>query len=286
MGPFYADRSSGSERNKRVRLEARGMIGKPLKDQSFDENYNAYSFGNVKTNIEALLEDAGYKTEEYRVETSSDNIGMEFDRKKKIFDGLQEILDAQEWLIRERAEGYLVIGSSTYSEFETASDYEFEYGEDLYGMSFASDDNESYTRVCVHTEDYSVAYYTDVTIYTSWKIGEQKTYYLQVPDGTTLASATIIGDDLATKFSNSGTIESFKGPFRPYIIPGDGAKITKDGIERTVGVITNIRHILGQGGFRTEFDVDTGGVVGVGRMKDYIKGLQKKQTKDSTRSYS
>jgi hypothetical protein len=284
---MYVDRSQGGDTKKMVRLEARGLIGKPLQDQTFDENYNSYTYGNAKTNIEALLADAGYNVDQYRVETTTDNIGLEFDRKKSIYDGLMEILEALDWQIREHPDGYLVIGSSTYSEFIAPSDYEFEYGADCYSRGFVIDDREAYTRVCVHTSDYSVAIYDDVEIYSSWQIGDQKTLYIEVPDGTSSGSATTMAADIAARLNNSGTIETFRGPFRPYLIPEDTAKITKDLEERTVGVITNIRHKMGKAqGFYTEFEVDSGGVQGIGRMKDYIQKLQKKNTGTSTRSYS
>lgn len=285
MGYYYADRSSGQELNKIVSIEARGLIGKPLMDQSFDENYS-YSLDAVTDVIEALLANAGYTADQYRVESTTAQISMSFDRKKTMYDGLIEILDAQGWQLREHPSGYLIIGSSTYSEFETPGDYEFTYDTDIYSLGFVIDDGEAFTRVCVHTDDYSICVYDDVGIYTSWRIGEQKTYYLQVADGTSSGDATAIAADLADKLSNSGTIESFTGPFRPYLLEGDTAKITKAGEQRTVGLITNIKHVMGKNGFRTEFDVDSGGVVGTGRLKDYIKRLQKKNISSSNRSYT
>lgn len=287
LGTYYVDRSQGGDLKKIVRLEGRGLIGKPLQDQTFDENYNAYAYGNAKTTIEAILADAGYTAEQYRVETTAENIGFTFDRKKKIYDGLVEILEALDWQIREHPDGYLVIGASTYSEFIAPSDYEFDYGPDCYSRGFVIDDREAYTRVCVHTNDWTVAVYEDVEIYTSWQIGDQKTLYIEVPDGTSSGSATSMAADIASKMANTGTIETFRGPFRPYLIPGDTAKITKDLEERTVGIITNITHGLGKrGGFYTEFQVDSGGVQGIGRMKDYIQKLQKKPTGRSTRAYT
>ena len=285
MGEFYVDRSSTSDLKKTARLEARGLMGKPLQDQSFDESYD-YPYDAVSDTLEAIMILAGYTTDQYRIETTTDNIGISFDRKKKIYDGIEEILEAQGWQIRERAEGYIVIGASDYSEFATVGDYEFEYGVDCYSRSTTDDDDDAYTRVCVHTSDFSVAVYDDVEIYQSWRIGAQKTKYVEVADGTSSGSATAIAADLATKLSNSGTLESYTGPFRPYLIDGDTAKITKDAIETTIGVITNIRLVLGRNGFSTEFDVDSGGVVGTGRMSDYIKKLAPKTSTASSRSYS
>ena len=284
MGIYYSDRSTVTDQSKSAQIEARGKIGKVLADQSFDELHD-YTLAAINLVLADILNNAQLETTEYSIETTAEEIAIDFDRAQRMYKGINEILETQNWKIAELTDGKIILGSSTFADFETASDYEFEYGADIYTRQVIEDDRETYTRVCVHNPNYSVIKYEDVEIYTAWNLKTQKTYYLKVATGTLQADAEAIATDLAAKLSNVGTIESFEGPFRPYLIPGDTAKITESGTERTIGIITNIRHTMGSKGFITYFDVDTGGVEGYGKLSTYIQQLQKK-TYDSERTYS
>ena len=78
--------------------------------------------------------------------------------------------------------------------------------------------------------------------------------------------------DIAERIASSGTVESFSGPFRPQLLPGDEAEIIGSST-RLLGLITSVRHSFGINGYQTIFEVDSGGRKGQPRMRDYIQKL-------------
>ena len=95
----------------------------------------------------------------------------------------------------------------------------------------------------------------------------KKTLYIEVPEGTTSSDANSYANELALRLANTGKIEIFTGPFKPYLLIGDEAIIiSKNGIEE-LGPITGITHSFGSGGFYTSFTVDSGGNIGQGRLE-------------------
>ena len=57
-----------------------------------------------------------------------------------------------------------------------------------------------------------------------------------------------------------GVGEDFTGPLRPQLLVGDVAEITEDGTTATtLGIITEVKHTLGEKELSTSFSVDSGG---------------------------
>ena len=105
--------------------------------------------------------------------------------------------------------------------------------------------------------------------------------FVEVPEGTTLANATSIAESIAARLESVGKVESFNGPFRPFLLIGDGASIVDQDGTTELGLITEISHNFGKSGYTTTFSVDSGGKVGRGRLVDYIAMVRGERTPGS-----
>lgn len=274
LGSYYIDRSNFSLLKKDVSVDGRNLIGKALKDQTLDEQ-NTFAKEFIHTIFETMLTDANLSPDQFMIETSTQENSFEFKSKSTYLKAMEEVFKSTiNWKMEELMEGTIIIGSPSYSMFNEASTYTFERDKDIFSRKIVRDDNSSYSRVCVHDKDMTVAVYKDVEAYSGWNINAKKTLYAEVPLGTTLASATLYADELASQVSLSGKIESFTGPFKPWIMPGDGAEIIDSDGSYMLGLITDVEHKFGKGGYFTNFTVDSGGQVGKGRISDYINQLK------------
>lgn len=274
MGTFYTDSSRFNMLSETVSAEARNTIGKYLKDQSFDEN-NYYAVQNLKALIDAICNVSGLKSDQYDIADTAITRGMSFAGEMDYKTGLEELLNTvTDWIISEGPDGKIIIGPKTYSSHIQAGTYTFYRDSDIWSREVSRDDASAYSRVCVHDSSNMVKVYAAVRQLEKWGIGTHKTKYVTVPDGTTSADASAYADELAGRMATVGIIETFAGPFRPHLMPGDGAVIINSkGRSKTLGLITEVTHSFGEGGYYTEFTVDSGGSVGKGRLSDYIEKI-------------
>lgn len=272
MGKFYVDRMQYSVNTESMRIDARNSIGKHLKDQTFDER-NSYEVTKVSDMLEAILSGAGLS--DYYVQPNNTLLGMEFAPNKDMLEGIEEVVQyIENWQIREEVSGRVVIADKTSSEFTQPSRYTFRRDRDIFSRDVSADDRSVYARVCVHTSDFSVKVYRPVNTNLGWNAPANKTLYQTVPDGTTSYEAAGIAVKLAESMANSGAIETFVCAFRPQIIPGDEAEILEEDESATMlGIITQVKHSFGTGGFFTEIVVDSGGRIGKPRLKEIIGTL-------------
>jgi hypothetical protein len=281
MGAFYVDRSNFTLLNETVTVDGRNLIGKALNDQTFDEG-NEYPFGALHLILKDILLRANISPYNLLVETTSVQAGYRFDPKMTYLNGILEVFKALDnWKIDELVDGTVVIGSNSYAGFVQNSTYVFKRDKDIFSRSIVRDDQEAYRRVCVHTSDYSVKVYRDVETYTGWNLQGNKTLYVNVPEGTSITDAEVYADQIANNLENVGKVESFTGPFRPQILIGDEAVIVSSGGAVSLGLITEITHKFGKEGFYTDFTVDSGGILGKGRLGDYISRITKDKTSSS-----
>lgn len=271
MGIFYADKTRFRVGDPGAKVNARNSVGKYLRDQTYDERNN-YSPMRLDDLLKKILTGAGIT--DFYVAPNSTQIGMQFAPNKSILDGIEEILAyAPGWVIREEVTGRVVIGPKDDAEFTQPSRYTFQRDRDIFSREQIKDDQLIYGRVCVHTTDFVVKVYRAVASSLGWLPPAQKTYYQSVPDGTTSQEAAALATELADSMANSGEIETFVCPFRPHLIPGDEAEILDSAGSTFLGVITQVQHDFGAGGFYTTITVDSGGRIGRPRFKDLVNAI-------------
>lgn len=284
MGTFYVDRVDVKIGAETIKVEGRNISGKLLKDQSFGSS-NTFGKNAFAYTLEEVLQSAGI--ENYDVQQPDNpetawQVGIEYPKEMAIIDGLHElIMMSRNWIICETLDGQIVAGSTvTYPAVQINSKYTFNRGTDLFSRGLVRDDSEVYGEVCVHTEDFSVEEYVEVEPNSDWVVASKKTLFVTVADNTPQQEAIEMAEDIAERIASSGTVESFSGPFRPQLLPGDEAEII-GASTRLLGLITSVRHSFGINGYQTIFEVDSGGRKGQPRMRDYIQKLTG-QTKSGT----
>jgi hypothetical protein len=280
MGTYYVDRSDFSPLRPDVGIDGRNLIGKALNDQTLDEN-NQFSYNSIHLTIKTLLENANLNTDQFLIEETEKMNSFTFEPNTTVLDAAKEIFKAMiNWKAEELNDGTVVIGSPTYNQFTQPGTYTFNRGTDIFSRDVTRDDMDAYRRVCVHTSDFSVKVYRDVASYTGWNLQANKTLYVNIQDGTIESQAILYAEELALRLENVGKIESFTGPFRPYIMPGDYAHIVDTSTE-DLGIITEVTHNFGKQGYGTNFTVDSGGRLGKGRISDYISKLTNQRSSGS-----
>jgi hypothetical protein len=281
MGVFYVDRSNFSLLSEAVSVDGRNIVGKALNDQSFDED-NVYPYKVIHEILKEILYKANVSSDEILVENTGISAGYQFDVSMSYLEGIMEILKALDgWQIKELVDGTVVIGSPNYAGFIRNSRYTFYKDKDIFTRSIVRDDQGAYRRVCVHNQDFSIKIYRDVATYSGWNLQANKTLYVNIPEGTSLADAENYANQIANSLQYVGKIESFTGPFRPQLILGDEAVIVSDKGTSNLGLITEITHRFGKDGFYTDFTVDSGGRLGKGRLSDYIGRITKDKSSSS-----
>ena len=281
MGTFYVDRSNFKLLGQTISVDGRNIIGKALGDQSFDEE-NSFSYQLLHQTLKDILSRANISMDEMLVQNTTVSAGYQFESSMSYIDGITEILKALDnWQIKELVEGTIVIGSSTFAGFTSNTSYVFKRDKDIFSRSIVRDDQEAYRRVCVHNQDFSIRVYQNVETYSGWNLQANKTLYINVPEGTTLADVQSYASQIANSLQYVGKIESFTGPFRPQLILGDEAVIVSSKGSISLGLITEITHRFGKDGFYTDFTVDSGGRLGKGRLSDYIGKITKDKTSSS-----
>ena len=286
LGRYYVDRNQMGVTNGTTTVEGRNTIGKLLKDQTFDES-NSYPYNDFETVLADIMDTAGvYQREIY---DSANLIGMEFPPDMTILDGVQNLMTAVSdgtlggWAIKEQMDGTVVLGPLEWTGHDQPGSYTFTRGTDVFSREVTRDDADAYSRVRVYNATTSVYR----TVEGRFPLPMQKTLHVELPEGTLLADMEDQADALADRLSQVGVVETFTGPIRPHIQPGDEARIT-DGGTQLLGLITTVRHTFGERGFSTEFTVDSGGVIGRSQIQDFISKIAGKQPTASgvTRLYA
>lgn len=278
MGKYYIDKNTMDVGETSTDVEGRNAIGKFLRDQTFDEN-NSYPSKNLQQTFQAILDN--FEVQSYWVGGASFNVGMEFPQDMNGYDGILETLKTvRNWKIEESMDGTIGIGFITDSRFPQANTYEFERDTDIFSRNVSRDDQDAYSRVCVHNNDYSIAVYRDVNF--RFVMGKKKTLHVSLAEGTILSDAEEYADELANLLGSVGIIESFVGPFRPHLQVGDNAQIIGPNT-KLLGIITTVNHKFGKNGYYTEFVVDSGSTANKTRVSDYINKIAGKSTTGQTK---
>lgn len=275
LGSYYIDKSSYDILSETAKVDGRNLIGKALKDQTLNENCNI-DYDTIYNIINTMLEGANLQIDDFEIEPNSEQRRYEFTPNKEVLSALEEILSSLvNWKIEETTAGEIIVGSPTYGLFPTRGVYSFYRNKDIFSRQINRDDQGSYKKVCVHTNDWTVKVYEDVSVFSGWNLQSNKTLFVQVADGTSFLDAQAIATELANRLENVGKIESFNSPFRPQLLVGDEARIIADDGTTNLGLITEITHSFGKNGFYTNFTVDSGGRLGRGRLSDFISLISK-----------
>lgn len=278
MGEYYVDRSNFTLLQPTIQVDGRNLIGKALSEQTLDENTD-FPLDTLSNHFKALLTHANISSDQYLVEDTQIVNSFVFDPTKKIIDAINEMLKATiNWKIEERQDGTIIIGSPTYSAFIQSGVYTFKRDTDIFSRSISRDDMQSYRRVCVHTGDFTVKIFKEIQSYTGWNLQANKTLYIKVPDGTREAEAFLYASEVAVRLEKVGKVETFNGPFRPYLNVGDRAIIQDIKGNDDLGTITELSHTFGRNGYSTQFVVDSGGRIGKGQLSEYINVITRENT--------
>ena len=276
MGRYFTDKNEMQVSDPTTSINARNAIGKMLKDQTFDED-TTYALQNVQAFFVALLD--AFAVDNYWVGTSAATLGMQFPPDMDGLTGVEEALKAvRDWQIKEDLTGQIGIGNKTDSRFTQPATYTFSRDTDVFSRGISRDDSNAYSRVCVHTDSFAIKVYRDVNF--KFTMARKKTLYVKVPDGTLLADVGDYADELASLVGEVGIIETFVGPFRPQLMPGDNAQIVATG-SKLLGGITTIRHMFGKQGFSTEITVDSGSRLQRTQISRFIEKIAGRQQPSS-----
>lgn len=274
LGTFYVDRGNFTLLSETANINGRNLIGKVLKDQTLNEN-NSFSYQLITNILVNILKYANLKERQFLIETTMEERMFEFEPPTEVLGAINEILKTLvNWKIEE-VDNRVVIGTPNYAGFENRGIYTFYRNKDVFSRQITRDDQQSYRKVCVHDREYNIAVYKDVEAYTGWNLQNNKTLFVEVVEGTSIDNATAIANEIANRLQNVGKVETFTGPFRPHLLCGDEALIMDNTDTDSLGLITEITHNFGKSGFYTSFTVDSGGMLGRGRLSDFILQIAK-----------
>ncbi len=269
MGRFYIDRTSVGYPEQSISVTARNAIGKLLKEQTFDDN-TAFTASTLKDNLTAVLTLAG--VENFFVADQQKPWKLTFEPQVAILDGIQNVIQLLPgWQISENTDGTVGIGPVTDGRFEQPSTYIFERDKSCWSYDIEYDDEQTVSKLCITCKEPANTVFRQLPPHKWWVSPPNKTMYITVPDGTSLADMNAYADELTESVAVSGRIESFVGIFTPHMLIGDVVELVEpDGKRSMIGTVTSVKHNLGRSGFYTEFSVDSGGRKGKPFLKDLM----------------
>ena len=210
-----------------------------------------------------MLQDAGVPDELIVVKDDATAAAFTFEDDQTYFDGMVEATEIIDWYFDDLPDGRIVIGDEAYIKTIVAVTgiYFFDRGADVISRNVSRDTSRVYSRVCVRRGgDTPLSLYADIPYFDGWFIAAHRTHYQDVPDTTSQTEMERIRDQLVEGMQYSGVTETFVGLFRPWLQTGDVGVITGDD-GRLVGIISDIIHQFGRGGYITQFTVTSGGTI-------------------------
>lgn len=279
LGRFYIDRVSIGYPEQSISVSARNAIGKLLKEQTFDEN-TSFTAATLQENLTAILTLA--EVESFFVADPQKAWKLTFEPQGAILDGIQNVIQLlPQWQISENTDGTIGIGQITDGRFELPSTYIFERDKTCWSYDVEYDDEQTASKICLVCKEPANTIYRQLPPHKWWVSPSNKTLYINVPDGTSLADMNAYADELTQAVAISGRIESFAGIFTPHMLIGDAVELVEsDGKRAVIGTVTSVKHTIGRSGFYTEFSVDSGGRKGKPFLKDFVGQISGNQKID------
>ena len=273
VGVAFMDELDFDAQSPTFSLSGRNTIGYRLNQQTFDDETTFT--GNGHDVVEWIFQRAGITN--YAIGPSTASNDWVFAPSDTFTKGLQTVFEVfVGWAMVETPAGKVVVGYPAWiQQYLTNSVYQFHAGTDVIKRKTRKQADAAYTHVYVTGKDANgdelTPAYLAVETWDHWALGANKTKHVKAADGMTQEELDAYAAQLAADLAKIGVGETFTGPPRPWLLVGDIASITADGVESTdLGLITSITHRFGESGFFTDFAVDSGGSVQQTRAADAV----------------
>lgn len=272
IGIAWMDETNYDQTAETVKLTGRNTIGYFLKDQTFDDQ-TKFS-GTTTAVLTAILEYAGLSN--FIVQELTTEKAFEFKPTDTLLGGIEEVLEYYTTLnekmeIVELPDGTIVIGFEDWiAEYHPRGYYSFDEGREVFKRNTTRAADGTYTALRVTGRDSDNNDLAPVTVsianFPHWSLGRHRTKHLTAPDGLTQSGLQEWAEAQARILQYVGIGEDFSAPFRPHLLVGDVAEVVRDNTGTSLGIVTEVKQAFDrQNGFRTDFSVDSGGVVSKGR---------------------
>lgn len=171
-----------------------------------------------------------------------------------------------DWSIEELYDGKIVVGDEKFiATYKPIGHYTFTRELDVKTRSIDRSMDDIYSRIGVKYQVDKADAYVFVTVKTwpAWVVPSHRTNFIDAPEGATQQQAQALAESTALDMQFVGIGEELDGPIRPELLVGDIAQISEDGgsTSTITGIITEVRHNMGEDGFFTSFYTDSGGTV-------------------------
>ena len=268
IGVARLDECSYEIDSELVSLSGRNSVGYLLKDQTFDNNYTFT--GTSSEVVKAIFDYAGIQ--KYSIQPGVGSLVFEFKPEDTLLDGLQQMISyftgsSLVWTMAELADGTVCVGYEAWLNLvQPNSYYSFDEGRDVFKRKTSKMSDSCYTAIRAtgkfDTDTVLTPVMAPITNFPYWALGAHRTKHIIAPDGLTQAELQTWAEMQAAAYQYVGIGEDLTGPFRPQLLVGDVAEVVDGDIGTSLGIITEVQQIFSRKeGYKTEFSVDSGGVV-------------------------
>ncbi|MEG1492569.1 MAG: hypothetical protein RR394_09995, partial [Oscillospiraceae bacterium] len=175
---------------------------------------------------------------------------------------------ANPFRLAERPDGVVISGDKAFCDaFLPNSYYSFGVGRDIFKRKTKKSADAVYSSILATGETLAGVALTPVSVaitnYKYWHVPQHKILHLHAPKGWVATQTDLQwwAENEARKLKLTGIGEDFTGPLRPQLLVGDVAEAVEDGVGTVLGVVTEVKHVMGEKGFETQFSIDSGGEI-------------------------
>ena len=266
IGVAYLDEFSFDPKSGTVPVSGRNAIGYFLKESKFGAHTHFEGLSHEVS--KALADFAGVP--KFIAQVGSGNIPFDFEPQQTVMEGFEKFnifynsLEAS-MRLAELPDGTVISGYDSFVEnYQRNSYYTFVLGKEVFSRKTSKTADGAYSGVYVTGKDANGEELAPVSVavdnYRFWNIPANKLLFITAPDGLNQVGLQSFAESEARKQQYIGIGEDFTGPLRPQLLVGDVAEIQdSQGNLTTLGIITEVRHTLGENEISTAFSVDSGG---------------------------
>lgn len=271
---FFIDTVKHDVKTGKVQIQGRNKIGKFLKEQTFNAN-SLYSADLLTKHIEDILIFGGYEKKDIKILKSTKKGTFEFKAEQSLLDGIKEVMK----VLDEKAyikfyDDKLEITNTIQNDVLT-----IDREKEIFSRVITADDRNSYSFVCVKTEDGKESITQEVSNLSSWIVPRHKTLYKKVPNGLSREDIKKHAILIATNIARDGHVQDIRTKFKLEAKPSDILKITSDIMtDSEQGRIKSVSHSFGKNGYFTDIRTDTGESIGERKMIEILERVLDKKT--------